>query len=75
MRGLDCTPAQLEAADRFISDHPLKGQRTPMNQQVQMPYEQLVRLVAWYGALRYRSGQNNSGGSLEAPGDYEAVTE
>lgn len=73
MRGLDCTDAQLDAADRFITEHPMRGIHVSRDQAVTVPYGEIVRVVAWYGALRYIAARDNSGGTLDNPADCIAA--
>ena len=73
MRGTDCTNAQLDAAHRFIATHPLRGAQLPLDQPVTLAYGELVRIVAWYGALRYVAAREGNGGTLENPADVIAA--
>jgi hypothetical protein len=52
MRGTDVNPEQMEAAERFIAEHVTHGDPLPEDQPVTVKWGELVRLVAWYGALR-----------------------
>lgn len=68
MRGTDVTPKQMEAASEFICSTRLDAPE-PMK-MVMMPYVDLVRLVAWYGAIRYKGalagiGEEGSPGRAE----------
>jgi hypothetical protein len=66
MKGTDCTPEQLKAAEKFIRE---LAEETPLDDggPVLIPWEDLVRLVAWYGAIRYAAGAKGFN-SLEKPG-------
>lgn len=54
MRGTDLTPEQLEAASAFI-DLTRLSERPEPHDMVTMQFHSLVRLVAWYGAIRYKA--------------------
>ena len=63
MRGTDCTKEQLSAASAFLADcgWPVDiPQTTPRREEV-------VALIAWYGALRFIACRDNSGSTLERP--------
>jgi hypothetical protein len=63
MKGTDVTTEQLAAASAF-----LEGRGWPEQMPAaRMSREQAVRLVAWYGALRYKAGASGVA-SLECPG-------
>jgi hypothetical protein len=74
MKGTDLTREQIAAAERFLLDRRAKGnlQHPAHNQEVTQKWGDLVRVVAWYGALRYKAGQEGIN-SLEKPGDTEVV--
>lgn len=65
MRGVDCTPEQLKAAERFIL---ARARRTDSPEMITQRFEDLVRLLAWYGAIRYKAGRDGIS-SLENPSD------
>jgi hypothetical protein len=71
MRGIDCTPEQLASAKQFIESRQ-RGARRQLGDtdMVTLPVADLVCIVAWYGALRFQSGRDGVGGSLEAPGEF-----
>lgn len=71
MRGTDLTDEQLLSARKFVSDRmiPPQSEIPPM---VTIPAEKLVRLIAWYGALRFVAGRDGTGGTLEKPGELYA---
>lgn len=72
MRGVDCTPGQLRAAELFVLQHSLTVlPKNPRN--VTLDFDDLVRLVAWYGALRFEAGRDGNGGTLECPGETVSV--
>ena len=57
MRGTEITDAQMNAAEEFIllcrTD---KNTRTPKPEEfVSMPWSNIVRIVAWYGAIRAKA--------------------
>lgn len=60
MRGTDLTPEQLEAASAFI-DLTRLSERPEPHDMVTMQFHSLVRLVTWYGAIRYRACTNGDG--------------
>ena len=70
MKGTELTPEQLQAAEKFILGRSNRAKRPEM---ILQRFDDLVRLVAWYGALRYKSARNGTGGSLEAPMDYGEI--
>jgi hypothetical protein len=72
MRGIDCTPEQLEAAEVFLMERrAIVGGKRP--KLISMCFDDLVRLVAWYGALRFKSGRDGLGGTLEKPGPVKVI--
>lgn len=71
MKGIDCTTDQLKSAEQFIMDHAHDVATKPS--MVTMPFDSLVRLVAWYGALRFRAGQDGTGGTFEKPGPMVTI--
>ena len=69
MRGSDLTTKQLKAAEQYILLRRAQGNTNyPSPEQlVSIQWEQLVMLVAEYGAIRARSVAN--GGSADEPGE------
>lgn len=69
MKGTDCTPGQIESASGFLGDRgwPSEGLSAVITR------DDAVRLIAWYGALRFVAGRDGSGGTLEQPGVLEVV--
>jgi len=67
MRGIDVTPEQMAAARSFIEGRVMLCAPPKPDQVVSHKYEDLVRLVAWYGAIRYR-GALAGIGSESQPG-------
>jgi|GEM_PF-3946941 hypothetical protein len=57
MRGTDITEAQMDAAEKFILLCRTDGNtRTPKPEEfVSMPWANIVRIVAWYGAIRAKA--------------------
>lgn len=57
MRGTDITEAQMDAAEKFIFLCRTDGNtRTPKPEEfVSMPWSNIVRIVAWYGAIRAKA--------------------
>jgi hypothetical protein len=70
MRGTDLTPEQLKAAEKFIMDRSGRAKRPEM---VMNKFDDLVRLVAWYGAIRFVAGRDGIGGTLEKPADPQVI--
>ncbi len=68
MKGTDCTPGQLASADAFLS-----ARGWPTGNRAVIARDDLVRLVAWYGALRYIAARDGEGGTLETPGEFVSV--
>lgn len=68
MRGTDMTPEQLTAARNFIEGLVLLSAPPKPDAMITHRYENLVRLVAWYGAIRYEGAQKGIG-TLECPGE------
>ena len=60
MRGTDVTPEQMEAARVFLAD---TMQRTPpeLGDVLEICFDDLLRLMAWYGAVRYRGALDGIG--------------
>lgn len=75
MKGTELNEKQLKAAEEFVL-----AQRSATSQVVQTPaptervsieWQQFVRMVAWYGALR--AAAMLKGGSVENPSSFFAV--
>lgn len=76
MRGTEVTPAQMNSAREFLSSRVRNTRHNRPEsdaQVVSLTYGDLARLVAWYGALRYKAGADGTGGTLEAPGTIDFV--
>jgi hypothetical protein len=57
MRGTEITDAQMDAAEKFILLCRTDG-NTKMpkpEESVSMPWANIVRIVAWYGAIRAKA--------------------
>jgi hypothetical protein len=69
MNGSQLTEKQLTAAEQYILLRRAAGNTTipTADQMVTQKWEQLVRLVAEYGAIRAGSVQH--GGSVDEPGE------
>ena len=67
MRGTDLTPEQLKSAEHFLLE---RSGRRKAPEQVMMTWDQAVRVVAWYGAMRFKAGRDGTGGTLENPGFF-----
>ena len=74
MRGTDCTEAQIESARKFLAARqsgPIEGMAIDDDRVVSVPFGQMARLLAWYGALRFAAGRDGTGGTLEEPGPMD----
>lgn len=74
MKGTDCTSEQLASARQFLHDRRVaRGASSPDsvgdNVTVEVRYGDFVRMIAWYGALRFMAGRDGTGGTLEKPGE------
>ena len=72
MRGTELTDAQIESARRFCADRrkDAPGDTPDDSRIISIPFGQMIRLVAWYGALRFQAGRDGTGGTLEKPGVF-----
>jgi hypothetical protein len=73
MKGTDLTSAQIHAAEQFIFDR-AKGAPKPANGMVYLTWDSFVRILAWYGAMRYQAGRDGIN-SLENPGHTYIVSQ
>ena len=73
VKGTDITQEQLDSAEHFVRDRQATGPKPQTDQRVSLCFDELVRLVAWYGALRYEAGRNGIA-SLEKPGYFVKKT-
>lgn len=64
MRGTEVTKEQMESASQFLADRGWP-EGAPL---AQAKREQIVRLVAWYGACRYQAGAAGIN-SWDCPGE------
>lgn len=69
MKGTDCTPEQIASADAFLAG---AGWRDEAN--VRVSREDIVRCIAWYGALRFIAARDGVGGTLEVPGEFVRIS-
>jgi hypothetical protein len=62
MRGTEITDAQMEAAEKFILLVRSADNNTQPDPEdsVSMPWHKLVRIVAWYGAIRANAVANGN---------------
>jgi hypothetical protein len=69
MRGTEITEEQMYAAEKFILLCRTDGNtRTPTPEEsVSMPWANLIRIVAWYGAIRAKAVAD--GNSFDEPGE------
>jgi hypothetical protein len=68
MKGMDLTPEQLAAAEDFLNVLHHGEVASLRGHDVSMPFEQLVRLIAWYGAVRAMAVAR--GASVQKPEGY-----
>jgi hypothetical protein len=68
MRGMDLTPEQLAAAEDFLNLLHHGGAASLRGHDVSVPFEQLVRLIARYGAVRAMAVAG--GASVQKPEGY-----
>ncbi len=66
MKGDGLTQAQLDRAREFVSGRLVFKRDIEDDKDVTVRFGDLVRLVAWYGALRFISGMNGIG-TTESP--------
>ena len=69
MKGTDLSEKQLKAAEQFILGARAEGNalQPEPSQVIAHRWEDLVRIVAWYGAIRAQSMLQ--GGTVEEPGE------
>jgi hypothetical protein len=70
VRGTELTQQQIESAELFVRDRQCEGRKPQKDERISIRFDDLVRIVAWYGALRYKAGRDKDGGTLEAPGYF-----
>lgn len=68
VKGTDCTPEQIAHARQFIKD---RGWGESEVGKISLA--DFARLVAWYGAMRFKAGRDQTGGSFEIPGPIDVV--
>lgn len=74
MRGTDVTEEQMKSAREFAFARSVGLEEMPDDQRIIMlPFGKMVRLMAWYGAMRYKAGRDGAGGTLESPGEFVAT--
>lgn len=73
MRADNLTPQQLAAASSFLDLTRLSDRPEP-HDTVTMQYHSLVRLLAWYGAIRFKSGHLSIGTETEPATAMEVET-
>ncbi len=71
MKGTDITPEQLSAAEHFVKSVMDSTRNIPDSLPIAIRFDRLIRLVAWYGAIRFASAVN--GGTLNQPGEVHIV--
>lgn len=73
MKGTDLTARQLEVAEKFIQTIRPDGRKTPTpsDQWMAVKWEDLVCLVALYGAVRSHAVAN--GGSVSDPEEAREI--
>lgn len=73
MNGMDLTPEQLDSASDFVLARRTVGDLIlppDSDSRISIRWDELVRVVAWYGAMRYVAGRDQIGGTLEIPGEF-----
>lgn len=73
LRGTDLTEAQIQSA-RIFANARRKGELQEMpddGQLIVQKFGDMARLLAWYGALRFKAGRDGTGGTLEEPGPLD----
>lgn len=70
MKGTDCTQAQMIEARHFVENVALASPRELPDEPIMIKPDDLVRLIAWYGAVRFKAALNGVG-TLENPGRVE----
>ncbi len=70
MKGTELTPEQIESARQFVAGRMKQDEPYPDEQRVTVPFGDIARIVAWYGALRYQAGATGIGGTFERPGPF-----
>jgi hypothetical protein len=68
MRGTDVTTEQVEHARAFWLARSLNPAAI-VNGVVYASMDDIARMMAWYGALRFEAGRTGEGGTLERPGE------
>ncbi len=66
MKGTDCTPSQIVSASQFLAA------RGWPDDDIRREFkrEDIVRIVAWYGAMRFQAGRDGVGGTIDRPGEF-----
>jgi len=72
MRGKDLTQDQLDRAKEFVKFCQVFKRELADEQDVVLRFGDLVRLVAWYGAIRFVASQNGIG-TLDCPAQTGTV--
>jgi hypothetical protein len=72
VRGTELTLQQLDRAKEFVHIAQVVKGDLPDEQLITLPFGDLVRLVAWYGAMRFEAGQKGIG-TLEVPASPTVV--
>ena len=67
MRGTEVTEKQLKAAEQFVMLHYRGSSDVKRDQVIMVKFEEMLRLIALYGAIRCESAKN--GGSADEPGE------
>lgn len=66
MKGTDVTAVQLAAAEDFLLQLNRRSPECCSGRVLQVRFDDLVRIVAWYGAIR--AGSVIEGGTVDQPG-------
>lgn len=73
MKGTDLTDAQIQSAREFSCARQVHQPADVLDDatRVTLKFGELVRLIAWYGALRFQAGRDGTGGTFENPGPMD----
>lgn len=72
MKGTDLTPWQIQAAERFVRRCGRQSEQPSAGRMITLRFDELVRLVAWYGQIRANAVAN--GAPANEPGETYVVT-
>lgn len=73
MRGTDCTNEQIAHAREFWISRVRNRARLDDAGCVYVSLDDIARMMAWYGALRFIGARDGIGGTLEQPGELVTI--